>query len=175
MATTDDIEHGAGWRLATRADSVFLYELIAAVDPRWWRFSRHGLEPSRLLGVMGQLSSGAVVFDGRQRPVAFAALADTGAAGTGAFEFFALPDPRSTALARRFAPELVAAAFAATQIRRLYRERFEGDTDLYGDIDDWFEVEVIYPDFALIDGRYESRIIDVVTRERFLQRTGGRS
>jgi hypothetical protein len=157
------------WRLATPGDLPFLYELVTLVDPRWWRFSRHGLEPGAVFALVQTISAGAIVLDESRRPVAAAALADSGATGTGTLEFFARPDTSSQALARRFAPEIVAAAFAGAPVRRLYRERFEGDADVYGVVNEWFETEVVYPTYALVDGRYESRTIDVLTDTRFAE------
>lgn len=168
----DETQSAAGsspqgsWRLFVPADVPFIYQLVAAVDPRWWRFSRHGLEPSRLLEIAEGLAAGVVVVDENGRPVACAVLADAGSAGTGTLEFYALPDPHAQAIAARFAPELVAAAFAGAPIRRLYHERFENDPDLLGEISTLFEVEVTFPDFALVDGGYESRTTSVTTPER---------
>ena len=140
---------------------------MADVDPRWWRFSRDGLEPSHLLETASGVAAGVIVFDEGQQPVACAMLADAGASGTATLEFFALPAPAAQALARRYAPDLVVAAFDGAPIRRLYVERFSGDPDLLGDLADLFEIEVRYPDFTQIDGHYEDRTIAVLTAERF--------
>ncbi|MEI8238408.1 MAG: hypothetical protein WCI22_03225, partial [Actinomycetota bacterium] len=78
-------------------------------------------------------------------------------------------DEPSQSLARRFAPEIVAAAFAGAPVRRLYRERFDGDADVYGVVNEWFETEVVFPTYALVDGRHESRTIDVLTAARFAE------
>lgn len=87
--------------------------------------------------------------------------------GTGMFEYFALPTAHAEALARQFAPDLLAAAFTGADIQRLYYERFENDADVFGDMSALFEVEVTYPEFAMIGGRYENRTTSVLTRERF--------
>lgn len=112
-------------------------------------------------------AAGVMVLDGFGKPVACALLADAGASGTAMLEYFALPDPESAALARRFAPELIDAAFIGASIRRLYYERFENDADVLGEVGKLFEVEVTYPRFATIDGAYESRTTLVLLRETF--------
>lgn len=155
------------WRLFAPADMPFLYELVTKVDPRWWRFSRHGLEPSRVIETTRAAAAAALVSDGYGKPVACALLADAGVSGTGVFEFFARPDPDSQQLAREFAPQLLEAAFAGTPIRRLYHDRFDNDTDVLGEVGRLFEVEVVYPNFALIDGKYEARTTSVLTAESF--------
>ena len=156
-----------GWRLVSPADVPFVYRLVAAVDPRWWRFSRGGLEPSHLLGIADGIAAGVIVHDAAERPVACGILADAGAAGTATFEYHALPEPDAERTAAHFAPEVIAAAFSGTPLRRLYHERFEGDPDLLGRAGHLFEVEVRYPDFALVDGRFEARTVSVVTAEAF--------
>jgi hypothetical protein len=154
------------WRLIEPHDTAFLYELVAANDPRWWRFSRHGLDPNLVVTIAGTTSAGAVVHDGLGRPVACALLADAGEAGTGTFEYFALADEVALALARHHAPALVRAAFDGAPIRRLYHERFERDPDVLGSLAAIFEPEVVFPEFALVDGRFETRVTSVVTREQ---------
>ena len=89
---------------------------MADVDPRWWRFSRDGLEPSHLLETASGVAAGVIVFDEGQQPVACAMLADAGASGTATLEFFSLPDPAAQALARRYAPDLLVAAFDGAAI-----------------------------------------------------------
>ncbi len=156
-----------GWRLAQQADAPFIYELVTQVDPRWWRFSRAGLEPSRLLATAGTIAAGVIVHDALQRPMACGVLADAGASGTGTMEYFARPTPEAEELARQFAPDLVIAAFSGAPIRRLYLERFDGDPRLFGDLEDEFEVEVRYPSYAMIGGVLEGRTVSVLTHERF--------
>jgi hypothetical protein len=156
-----------GWRLVSPADLPFLYELVTLVDPRWWRFSRDGLEPQQVLAKAQTIAAGALVHDHHQRPVAAALLADAGASGTGNFEYFARPDEASEELARRFAPELIGAAFDGAPIRQLYLERFDGDPELLGEIQPLCDLAVRYPEFAMIGGQWEDRTISVLTRERF--------
>jgi hypothetical protein len=158
-----------GWRLVSPADLPFLYEMVTLVDPRWWRFSRDGLDPQQVLAKATTIAAGALVYDRDRRPVAAALLADAGASGTGSFEYFSRPDEASEMLARRFAPELIAAAFAGAPVRRLYVERFEHDLRLLGELEGLLVEEVRYPEFALIAGRWEDRTISVLTRERFEQ------
>ncbi|MDO8363475.1 MAG: hypothetical protein Q7V88_11310 [Actinomycetota bacterium] len=155
------------WRLIVPTDLPFLYELVTIVDPRWWRFSRGGLEPQRVLATAQSIAAGVIVHDHDDRPIAAALLADAGASGTGSFEYFAMPDAYAQAIARDLAPELIGAAFDGAPIRRLYHERFEGDPMLLGAAEALFEVEVTYPAFAPIGGRFETRTISVLTSERF--------
>jgi hypothetical protein len=156
-----------GWRLFEPRDAPFVYELVTKVDPRWWRFSRHGLEPSQLLEIVKGIAAGVIVFDGSGDSVACAVLAEAGSSGTGMFELYALPNAHAHLFARRFAPELIAAAFAGAPIRRLYHERFENDPVLLGDVAHLFEVEVTYPEFALVEGIYERRTTSVLTAPGF--------
>ncbi len=160
-------EISGSWRLMEPGDASFVYELICRVDPRWWRFCHEGLEPGTMLGKLQSIAAGVLVQDTGGRPVAAAVLADAGASGTGNFEYFALPEPQAEAIARRLTPEILAAAFAGAPVRRLYHDRFETDADLRGDTAGLWEVEVVYPEFAMIEGRYESRTTSVLTRERF--------
>lgn len=156
-----------GWRLASPADVPFVYDLVTKVDPRWWRFSRGGLEPTQVLRMVETVAAGAIVHDDDGRPVACALLAEAGASGTGMFEYFALPEPHAEELAIRFAPDLVTAAFDGAAMRIMYHERFEGDPQLLGEVAELFHSEVVYPDFAWIDGRLEARTISALTAERF--------
>lgn len=156
-----------GWRLFEPYDLPFIYELVTKVDPRWWRFSRGGLEPSALLTTAQGVSAGVVVLDEHGTRVACAILAAAGTTGTGMFEYFALPNEDAEALARRCAHDLLVAAFEGASLRRLYYERFENDADVFGELADLFEVEVTYPEFAMIDGQYETRTTSVLTVERF--------
>lgn len=166
------LEDGVSWRLASPRDVPFLYELVGLVDPRWWRFSRHGLAPQAVTSMLGSVAAGAIVTAPDGSDVAAAVLADGGSSGTGTIEFFARPDAESERIARMAAPVVLAAAFNGVPIRRLYRERFEGDADVWGVTDSWFEREVTYPDYALIGGRYEARHIDVLTAERYAAVSG---
>jgi len=157
------------WRLFLPADLVFVYELVAELDPRWWRLSRHGLEPARMLALIRAAAAGVVVVDGGGKPVACALLAETGTVGTGLFEYFALPNPEAETVARHFASDLITAAFGGAPVRRLYYERFENDADVLGEVGELFEREVTFPDFAMIDGRYEARVTLSLSRERFAE------
>jgi hypothetical protein len=160
-------EIGGSWRLANQTDAPFLYDLITMVDPRWWRFSRSGLDPRGVLQLIDTVSAAVVVLDSLDRPVACAVLADSGASGTATFEYFALPTEEARAVAAHFAGQIIAAAFAGTSVRRLYHERFESDPELLGDTTPLWELEVTYPEFALIEGRHQARTISVLTRARF--------
>ncbi|MDP2290404.1 MAG: hypothetical protein Q8M22_04405 [Actinomycetota bacterium] len=153
------------WRLATPADLPFVYRLVTQVDPRWYRFSRHGLEPSGMIGLMGGIAAGAIVHDSLDEPVACALLADSSASGTGTFEYYALPTPHAQRCAALAAPDLLGAVFATSSPRRLYVERFDNDPHLLGDAEQLLTPEVVLPDFIRIDGVYEARTTMVLTAD----------
>jgi len=153
------------WRLASPADLPFVYRLVTEVDPRWYRFSRHGLEPSSMIALMGSIAGGAIVHDSNGQPVACALLADSSESGTGHLEYYALPTPHAERCAALAAPDLLGAVFAASTPRRLYVERFENDPQLLGDAAHLFTPEVVLPDFLLIDGTYEDRTTLVLTAD----------
>lgn len=153
------------WRLATPADLPFVYRLVTQVDPRWYRFSRHGLEPSGLIGLMGGIAAGAIVHDAEDQPVACALLADSTQSGTGTFEYYALPTEHAQRCAVAAAPDLLGAVFAASSPRRLYVERFQNDPLLLAEVIHLFRTEVVLPDFLMIDGVYEDRTTLVLTAE----------
>lgn len=162
------------WRLAGRADLPFVYRLVTAVDPRWYRFSQGGLEPSSMLGMMGTIAAGAIVHDAADQPVACALLFDSPQSGTGNFEYYALPTDDAHRVAALAAPDLLGAVFSASNPRRLYVDRFDRDPVLLGEAADLFETEVVYPDFLLIDGRYEARTTMVLTSQRWWSWYDGR-
>jgi hypothetical protein len=155
------------WRLATSADVPFMYELVAAVDPRWWRCSSGGMAPTRVIGALQHITLGAIVLDTSGRPVGAAALFDAGSTGCATLDVFALPDPSAHEYVRRMMPEMVTAAFGASSIRHLYHERFTRDPDLLGELAAAFRPEVVLPEFALVDGQYEDRTISVLTADAF--------
>lgn len=157
------------WRVATPADLPFVYRLITEIDPRWYRFSRNGLEPSAMLGLMGTIAAGAIVHDDADLPVAAALLFDSSLSGTGTLEYYALPTEHAQRCARLAAPDLLAALFSTSDPRRLYVERFDDDAELFGDVAHLFEPEVVMPDFLRIDGTYEARTTLVLTSERWWQ------
>lgn len=153
------------WRLASPADLPFVYSLVTQVDPRWYRFSRHGLEPSGMIGLMGGIAAGAIVHDADGRPVACALLADSSESGTGTFEYYALPTEHAHRCAITAAPDLIGAVFSASSPRRLYVERFENDPMLLGEAEHLFTTEVVLPDFMRIDGTFEARTTLVLTAD----------
>ncbi len=153
---TDNVEQ-VRWRLAEPSDLPFVYRLVTQVDPRWYRFSRHGLEPSGMIELMGSIAGGAIVHDSLGEPMACALLADSSESGTGHFEYYALPTVHAARCAALAAPDLLGAVFAASSPRRLYVERFENDPELFGKAAHLFTTEVVLPDFMLIDGIYEQR------------------
>ena len=166
MSQIEQATPAGSWRLLEPSDTPFVYHLVTKVDPRWWRFSRYGLEPSQLVQTAQGIPAGALVLDEVGRPVAAAILAETGSAGTAMLDYFALPVPQAEALACHFAPDLVLAAFEGAGLRRLYYERFRNDAHVLGDVAPFFEVEVTMPDFAMIDGVFEDRTTSVLTAER---------
>ena len=155
------------WRLATSADMPFLYDLVAAVDPRWWRCSREGLTPARVVGVLQHLLIGAVVLDAAGHQVGAAALFDAGSVGCATLDVFALPGESNAELVRQAVPAMVEAAFAARPLRHLYHERFRRDPLLLGALETVFRTEVVLPEFALVDGEFEDRSVRVLTAEAF--------
>ncbi|HQZ36404.1 MAG TPA: hypothetical protein PK020_18400 [Ilumatobacteraceae bacterium] len=153
------------WRLADPSDMPFVYRLVTQVDPRWYRFSRHGLEPSGMLGLMASIAGGAIVHDWLGEPVACALLADSSESGTGHLEYYALPTAHAEHCAALAAPDLLGALFSASSPRRLYVERFENDPHILGEAEHLFTTEVVLPRFMLIDGTYEDRTTLVLTAD----------
>ena len=163
--TTPEQSSTVQWRLATPADMPFVYRLVTQVDPRWYRFSRHGLEPHAMITLMGSIAGGAIVHDAIGEPVACALLVDSSESGTGNFEYYALPTAHAQQCAAVAAPDLLGAIFSASSPRRLYVERFENDPLLLGEAAHLFTTEVVLPDFLLIDGAYEARTTLVLTAD----------
>lgn len=176
MSDVEQLTPIGTWRLLEATDTPFVYHLVTKVDPRWWRFSRYGLEPSQAVHTAQSIPAGALVLDDVGRPVAAAILAETGSVGTAMLEYFALPAPPAEALARHFAPQLILAAFEGAALRRLYYERFQNDAHILGEFGALFEVEVTMPNFAMIDGVFEDRTTSVLTAERLAEwcQTAGR-
>ena len=152
------------WRLAGVADIPFVYDLVATIDPRWWRFSRHGLDPRRLLGTVESVAAGAAILGEDSQPIGFSILADvSGTSAVGAFEVFALPGHEEAVAS--MVPELVSAAFGGAPVRKLFSERFDDDPDLFVHMPGAWQQEVTLPAFALIGGRYVDRHIFGLSRE----------
>jgi hypothetical protein len=159
------------WRLAGAADIPFVYELVATIDPRWWRFSRHGLDPRRLLGSIESVAAAAAIMDDDGQSIGFSILADvSGTSAVGAFEVFALPGHEDAVAAT--VPEIVGAAFAGAPVRKLFYERFDDDPDLLVHMAGAWQQEVTLPAFALIGGRYVDRYIFGLSREQHAQWSG---
>jgi hypothetical protein len=153
------------WRLAGAADIPFVYELVAIIDPRWWRFSRHGLDPRRLLGSVESVAAAAAITDDDGRPIGFSILADvSGTSAVGAFEVFAVPGHEDAVAS--MVPEIVGAAFAGAPVRKLFYERFDDDPDLLVHMAGAWQQEVTLPAFAMVGGRYVDRHIFGVSREQ---------
>ncbi|MEO8698157.1 MAG: hypothetical protein ABI658_31985 [Acidimicrobiales bacterium] len=153
------------WRLAGPADIPFVYELVATIDPRWWRFSRHGLDPRRLLDSVESVAAAAAIMNDEGQSIGFSILADvSGTSAVGAFEVFALPGHESEVAS--MVPEIVGAAFAGAPVRKLFYERFDDDPDLLAQMADAWQREVTLPEFALIGGNYVDRHIFGLSREQ---------
>ena len=153
------------WRLANAADIPFVYDLVAAIDPRWWRFSRHGLDPRRLLGVVESVAAAAAIIADDARPIGFSILADvSGTSAVGAFEVFAVPGHEDEVA--WMVPDIVGAAFGGAPVRKLFYERFDDDPDLLVHMSGAWQHEVTLPGFALIGGRYVDRQILGLSRDQ---------
>lgn len=150
------------WRLANHADAPFFYRLVCAVDPRWWRFTRYGTAPADVVAQLSAVTAAAVVLV-EGEPVAGAMLSAGGSAGTGTVEFHALPEPAAEEAARATAPDLVRAAMEGSGLRRLYRDHFSDDPDLFGGFSAEWTREVTMPRFTTIGGRTVDRHISVTT------------
>lgn len=158
---------GASWRLFEPHDLTFAYQLASIVDPRWWAVSRSGLSPQNVVARASTFSAGVVVVDSDGYDTGLAVLRETGTASTGALDVWALPTAASVAAVESVIVELLASAFTLSNIRALYHDRFENDPYLLGATESLWETEVVYPEFALIDGRYESRATRVLQRDKF--------
>jgi hypothetical protein len=162
----------SSWRLAAPHDAAFVYEFVAAIDPRWWRFSRHGLDPRRLLMTAQSVAAGAVILDDNSQPVGFSLLADvSGTSAVGHFEVFAVPGREHDVVP--IVPEVVAAAFGGAPVRKLFHERFDDDPDLMTAMPGAWQLEVTLPEFAMIDGRFVDRHIYGLSRAEY-ERWSGR-
>ncbi len=147
-----------GWRLAEASDAPFLYHLAVTIEPRWWRLTRVGTSPPVVMQSIQQCDAGGVVLDDEGRPVGAAVLAEGSvAARTAVLDLHALPDERSQSIVRRHAPDIVRAAIVGAQLRRLYHHRFDDDPDLLGDTGYLWETEVVFPEFAIVDGSMRAR------------------
>jgi len=153
------------WRLASAADIPFVYELVSTIDPRWWRFSRHGLDPRRLLDSVESVAAAAAILDDDGKSIGFSILADvSGTSAVGAFEVFSLPSHEDAVAT--IVPEIVGAAFAGAPVRKLFYERFDDDPDLLVHMTGAWQQEVTLPAFALIGGKYVDRHIFGLSREQ---------
>ena len=157
---------GVTWRLSTPSDTLFAYQVAVANDPRWWRACKNGLSPQSVIEVAKSFAAG-VVISNEARDLGIAFLSETGAAGTGMLDIWSLQDSEAIESVSDIIPEILSAAFSASNIRALYFERFENDVDLLGDSRPWWKLQIEYPDFAMIQGKYENRTCWVLTRSDF--------
>jgi len=154
------------WRLAGPADIPFVYDLVSTIDPRWWRFSRHGLDPRRLLGTVESVAAAAGVVGDDGELIGFSILADvSGTSAVGAFEVFALPGHEDAVAS--MVPEILGAAFAGAPVRKLFYERFDDDPDLLLHMPGAWQQEVTLPAFALVGGNYVDRHILGLSRDEY--------
>jgi hypothetical protein len=154
------------WRFADRPDLPFLYHLAATVEPRWWKLSRTGLHPERVVAAIGGYAAGAIVLlDGE--PCGFGGLHGAANTGVATIDLIASSGDEAASALRHVAPDLTAAAFAASPIRRLLHERFSDEPDLLLDMPGMWEHEVTLPEFTKIDGEYLDRLTFAAERERF--------
>lgn len=157
---------GPSWRLFEPSDLIFAYDIAVANDPRWWRVCKHGLSPQTVLDA-AQSFAAAVIISGPDGDVGIATLCETGSAGTGTLDVWTLPDTSSRQCVEAVIVELIASAFGVSGIRALYHERFESDPYLLGVTEPYWRPEVVFPDFAMIEGCYETRTQRVLRREEF--------
>ena len=156
------------WRLAGPGDIPFVYELVATIDPRWWRFSRHGLDPRRLLGTVESVAAAAAITDDEGQSIGFSILADvSGTSAVGAFEVFAVPGHEEAVAS--MVPDIVGAAFSGAPVRKLFYERLDDDPDLLVHMTGAWQQEVTLPAFALIGGRYVDRHTFGLSREQHVR------
>jgi len=154
------------WRLSTPSDIQFAYQVAVANDPRWWRACKNGLSPRTVIEVAQSFAAG-VVISNEARDLGIAVLSETGAAATGMLDVWSLQDSEAIESVSDIIPEILGAAFSASNIRALYFERFENDVDLLGYSRPWWKLQIEYPDFAMIQGKYENRTCWVMTRSDF--------
>ena len=154
------------WRLFTPSDTLFAYQVAVANDPRWWMICKNGLSPQKVLEAAQGFSAGVVIHDD-SRELGIAVLSETGAAGTGKLDVWSLQDEIAIGAVASIIIEILEAAFSASDIRALYFEHFENDIDLLGVTNTWWKTQVVYPEFAMIQGTYEARTCQVLTRSDF--------
>ncbi|MEL6890372.1 MAG: hypothetical protein AAFP84_02145 [Actinomycetota bacterium] len=158
----------ASWRFAEPSDAGFLYDLAVALDPRIWRFSKHGTAPFRALETVGEYEIIAVLEQPDSGPFGFAGLVDlTGDGRCAQLDLHTAPVPGAADAARSVITEVLDAAFANGQIQHLYIERFDDDPDLIGHLDA-FRLEVEIPEFAFVGGRLASRLTYGLSRDEYL-------
>ena len=108
-----------------------------------------------------------VVIAGPEGDVGIAALSDVGGSGSAMLDIWSIPDEHAHRRIEEVIVELIASAFGVSGIRSLYHERFEGDPWLLGATEPLWQTQVVFPEFASIDGRYETRTQRVLWRSEF--------
>lgn len=164
-----DEEHrlnGSSWRLFEPSDLIFAYDIAIANDPRWWRVCKRGLSPLTVVEA-AQSFAAAVIISGSDGDVGIATLSETGSAGTGTLDIWTIPTASARSCVESVIVELIASAFGVSGIRALYHERFESDPYVLGVTEPFWRTAVVFPDFAMIEGRYESRTQRILRREDF--------
>lgn len=154
------------WRLFENDDLFFAYELAATHGTRWWNVTKNGLSPESMVHLISRFAAGVTVLaDGL--PIGIGTLSETGSAGTGLFDIRAVDDDHCRNLVRKIVPELIQSVFTMSDIRALYHERFENDPRLLGSTEPFWHTQVVFPSYALIEGRYESLEQRVLWRSEF--------
>jgi hypothetical protein len=163
----DSVAHeDVSWRLFDNEDLVFAYELAAVHGARWWNVTKNGSSPESMISLISRFAAGVTILRG-QTPIGIGTLSNTGSAGTGLFDIRVVDDEHSREIVGRIVPELIQSVFAVSDIRALYHERFENDPRLLGPTEPYWRTQVIFPSYALIEGRYESLEQRVLWRDEF--------
>lgn len=156
------------WRLFEPADVMFAYHLAAILGPRWWSVTKNGMSPESTVAAISRFAAGVTILSG-DTPIGIATLGETGAAGTGVFEVKCDNKPTIVELVSHAVPELLWSAFAMSDVRALYHSRFDSDPELRGTTLPLWVDEVRFPEYLLIEGRYEGMTQSVLHRETLEQ------
>jgi len=108
-----------------------------------------------------------VVITGPEGDVGIATLSDVGGSGTGMLDVWSIPGEDARRRIEEVIVELIASAFGVSDLRALYHERFDRDPWLLGATEPLWRTEVVFPEFASIEGRFESRTQRVLWRSDF--------
>ncbi|MFZ9157763.1 MAG: hypothetical protein ACO230_06680 [Ilumatobacteraceae bacterium] len=143
---------------------MFAYHLAAVLGPRWWSVTKNGMSPESTVAAISRFAAGVTILSG-DMPIGIATLGQTGAAGTGVFDVKCVLEPDVVDLVSQVVPELLWSAFAMSDVRALYHSRFEGDPELRGTTLPLWVDEIHFPEYLLIEGRYEGMTQSVLHRD----------